>query len=390
MTELTRSASRSLTRRSALATLTAALAAPSLAPGAAATGSLPPENRTPTGAIRSYADMQRELERIARASGGAVRVTTLSEQGTAEQFSEQGRELYVATVGHGPEPVWIQGRVHGDEPYGLDACVTVLDRLAAGGSADVARVRDEFTVHVIPMYNPDGSEMNTRTTTLWDRAQDAPVRDAEGAPVTVDLNRDWRLDGFRARESRAWYEYWTRVRPSFVLDLHHQSVKQSAQTGEDISFSLGVSLAPGGPTLPEIRGGEYDVLTRQMIGHVWQSVRHRGHISADRYDVGDGQVIDIRGGVVSAMMLGLNWNGLNADSHANPAVFFETSGNTREGGLGQKARGKLLKQNAVATMALLTGWADSTVTEVDPAVWDEIPHAPVEAYVTDWGGVIPA
>lgn len=376
-------------RRTVLGAMGAAALAPLLA-GPASASTFPAPNNTPTSAIRDYADMVRELERIERTARGAVTVRTLSEIGTAESRSEQGRELYVATVGTGSRQVWIHGRIHGDEPYGLDSLLGVLGSLGSNGSAVYRRIREEFTVHVIPMYNPDGSEMNTRTTTLWDRQADRPRLGAQGRPITVDLNRDWTARGFVARESRAWYEYWTRVRPEFALDIHHQGMKRDYVTGEAITLSLGVSLAPGGPTLPSIRGGEYDVLTRQMAAHVWQSVDHRGHVSTDRYDVGEGTVIDIRGGVVSAMMLGLDWNGLNAAGHSNAAIFFETSGNTRDGSLGQKARGKLVQQNVLGVQSWLTGLATGQVQRLDPELWEQIPHTPVEYYFTDWGGIIPA
>jgi len=351
---------------------------------------LPTPHTTPTAAILTYADMVRELGRIERTSRGTVTVSTLSALGTADSLSEQGRELYVATVGTGPRAVWLHGRIHGDEPYGVDSLLAVLSALGSNGSAGYARLREEFTVHVIPMYNPDGTEMNTRTTTLWDRAAGRPRPGADGRPLTVDLNRDWTATGFLARESRAWYEYWTRVRPEFALDIHHQGMKADPETGEAITLSLGISLAPGGPTLPTLRGGEYDVLTRQMAVHVWQDVERRGHVSADRYDVGPGRVIDIHGGVVSAMMLGLDWNGLNAAGHSNAAIFFETSGNTRDGSLGQKARGKLVQQNVVGVRSWLDGLASGEVQRLDPGLWERIPHTPVRYYVTDWGGTIPA
>ena len=127
-----------------------------------------------------------------------------------------------------------------------------------------------------------------------------------------------------------------------------------------------------------------------MASHVWLETKDYGHVSVDRYDVGEGNVIDIHGGVVSAMMRGLDWNGLNPTGHQNPAIFFETSGNTREGSIGQKARGKLVRQNVLGTMALLDGMADGSVQALDPELWEQIPHAPVEYYQTDWGGIIPA
>lgn len=379
-----------VSRRAALTGLAAALAVPALA-GPAHAGTMPtPGEKTPMGAIRNRADMLRELEKLVRTSGGHVRLTTLAEVGTAEAHSEQGRDLHVAIVGHGPTHVWLQGRIHGNEPYGLDTLVEVVRAVGATNSPDARRAREQYTLHVIPMYNPDGSEMNTRTTTLWDREADAPLLDARGRERTVDLNRDWSPTGFAARESRAWYEYWTMVKPDWCLDIHHQGLKKAYGTGEDVTLSLGISLAPGGPTLPGILGGAYDVLTRQMASHVWLETKDYGHVSVDRYDVGEGYVIDIHGGVVSAMMMGLDWNGLNPTGHQNPAIFFETSGNTRDGNIGQKARGKLVRQNVVGTMALLDGMADGTVQALDPELWDQIPHAPVEYYQTDWGGIIPA
>ncbi|WOO98058.1 M14 family zinc carboxypeptidase [Micrococcus terreus] len=377
------------TALTALGALGALAATPTLAGPAAAT-TYPNPNNTPTSAIRTYGDMIKGLEQLQRTSRGTVTVTTLREVGTAELPSEQGRELYVATVGTGARHLWIQGRIHGDEPYGLDSLMTVLKSLVSSGNPTYRQIREQFTIHFIPVYNPDGSEMNTRTTTLWDETTNQPRLGANGRPLTVDLNRDWAVNGFRARESRAWYEYWTMVKPEYALDIHHQGMKVDRTTGEAITLSLGVSLAPGGPTLPGIRGGEYDVLTRQMAGHVWQQVDHRGHITTDRYDVGEGVVIDIHGGVVSAMMMGLNWNGLNPTGHSNAAIFFETSGNTRDGSLGQKARGKLIQQNVLGVEAWLSGLATGAVQRLDPEIWEQIPHDPVQYYFTDWGGTIPA
>lgn len=260
------------TALTALGALGALAATPTLAGPAAAT-TYPNPNSTPTSAIRTYGDMIKGLEQLQRTSRGTVTVTTLREVGTAEFLSEQGRELYVATVGTGARHLWIQGRIHGDEPYGLDSLMTVLKSLASSGNPTYRQIREQFSIHVIPVYNPDGSEMNTRTTTLWDAATNSPRLGANGRPLTVDLNRDWAVNGFRARESRAWYEYWTMVKPEYALDIHHQGMKVDRTTGEAITLSLGVSLAPGGPTLPGIRGGEYDVLTRQMAGYVWQKAR---------------------------------------------------------------------------------------------------------------------
>lgn len=336
-----------------------------------------PEGSTNISSIATYADLIAELSRLERTSRFGVDVTTLAEVGTEVSTSEQGRDLYVATVGDGPEAVWLQGRIHGNEPYGTESLLSVLKELGTNGSPDWSLLRETYTFHVIPMYNPDGSELNIRQTVLQD-----------GSNQRIDLNRDWGDGKFVAAESEAFYEYWTMVDPVFAIDIHHQGLKTEYGTGDDVTLSLGISLAPGGPTLPTIEGGAYDVLTRQMHVHVYDELAKYGNINMDRYQVGGSLEIDIKGGVVSAMMLGYDYQGLNPEGHSNPAIFFETSGNTSDGSLGQKARGKSIRQNVLALQEVLLGMATGEVQEEDPARWEEIPHAPVTGYQTDTG-VIP-
>lgn len=368
---------------------TAALAAPLLAGPPAAANFPSTEGNTNTASILTYDDTIAELTRLEATSRYPVDVFTLEEAGTAVNKSEQGRDLYVATVGNGPEDVWVQGRIHGNEPYGAESILTLLKDLGTNGSAEYQQIRDAFTIHFIPMYNPDGSEMNIRQTVLYDDATGEPLLNSAGQQQRIDLNRDWVADKFQADESLAFYEYWTMIKPDFGMDIHHQGLKKQYGTGDDVTLSLGISLAPGGPTLPTLEDGAYDVLTRQMHGYVFQELSKYGYITMDRYQVGGSLEIDIKGGVVSAMMLGLNYQGMNPTGHSNPVVFFETSGNTSDGSLGQKARGKSIQQNVLAMRTLLSGLATDEVQQVDPNVWEEIPHAPVTGYSTDYAGTIP-
>jgi len=381
MTISTRSPNRRRRTAAALAAGAAfAIAAPfaATAPAVADANFPSTEGTTSTASILTYADVVAQLDKLERTSRFGLDVFTLAEAGTAVSTSEQGRDLYVATVGDGPEAVWLQGRIHGNEPYGAESLLAVLKDLGTNGSPDWQLLRDTYTFHVIPMYNPDGSELNIRHTILQD-----------GSQKRIDLNRDWGVGKFEAVESEAFYEYWTMVDPAFAVDIHHQGLKREYGTGDDVTLSLGISLAPGGPTLPGVQGGAYDVLTRQMHVHVYDEPAKAGYVNMDRYQVGGSLEIDIRGGVVSAMMLGLDHNGLNPEGHSNPAIFFETSGNTSDGSLGQKARGKSIKQNVLALRELLTGMATGEVQQEDPARWEEIPHAPVTGYQTD-DGIIPA
>lgn len=336
-----------------------------------------PEGNGSLSAIKFSADTVKELKKIERSSRHNVKVSTLRELGIPNATSERGQDLYVATVGTGENHIWVQARIHGNEPFGTDATLNLLKSLGSNGSKQYQALRDHYTFHFIPMYNPDGADDNIRHTT---RAADNR---------RVDLNRDWATNGFTAKESSAWYQYWTEVDPMFALDIHHQGLKRQHDTNDPVSMSLGVSLAPGGPTLPGLAGGSYDTLTRQSMVHVYDALSKYGYTNVDRYQVGNNLEIDIKGGVVSAMMLGLNHNGLNPEGHSHPAVFLETSGNTSPGSIGQKARGKLIKQNEHAALALFTGLMDGTIAATDPERWEDIPHAPTAGYQTDYAGIVP-
>lgn len=151
-------------------------------------------------------------------------------------------------------------------------------------------------------------------------------------------------------------------------------------------MSLGISLSPSGPTLPTIRGGLFDIQTRQMQGAVYTALKDYGYMNIDRYSVGGPRELDIHGGVSSAVMLGLNWNDLNPTRHAHPMVFFETYG----GSIGQKSRGKAIKQNVRGTEVLLAGLATGAVWDTDPMVWHDMPHVDYIGYQVDTfrGGLV--
>lgn len=102
-----------------------------------------------------------------------------------------------------------------------EAALDLLKTYASNNSKDVQKVLAESTLYFIPMYNPDGAEMNTRGTKIT----------ATGK--SLDWNRDWTLSGgFVAKESQAVYAYWADLKPDFAIDLHHQGIKQMYGTNE--------------------------------------------------------------------------------------------------------------------------------------------------------------
>ncbi|GLB60512.1 M14 family zinc carboxypeptidase [Cytobacillus sp. NCCP-133] len=333
------------------------------------------EGKTNINSMLSYAEVVKILKNIEKISKGKVEVFTLDRFGK----SEQGRSIYVAKVGTGEKKIWIQAQIHGNEKLVTEAALQLLKTYASNQSKNVQTVLEESTLYFIPMYNPDGAEMNTRGTMIMETGQ------------SLDLNRDWAENSFKAKESTVVYSYWTELKPDFAIDLHHQGLKQVYGTNEATSFSLGISLAPDGPTLPNET--DYNDVTKQMMAYVYDEMKRYGYTHIDRYQIVDsenqiGYDIDIKGGVVSAMMMGLNYNGLNPDNHSHPAVFFETKGNSSDGSLGQKSNGYLTKQNYLALKSLVYGYVTDEVEEVDPDHWNDIPAYPLAGYWTDYDGIV--
>lgn len=366
----------SILRKTSILTAILLLVFSSLALAATKPGGPSTNGNTNISSTLSYEKVIKILNDIEQSSNGKVEVFTLDNYGK----SEAGRSIYVAKVGTGEKKIWIQAQIHGNEKLVTEAALDLLKTYASSNSEDVQKVLAESTMYFIPMYNPDGAEMNTRGTKI------------QATGELLDLNRDWTTNGgFVAKESQVVYAYWADLKPDFAIDLHHQGIKQVYGTNEATSFSLGVSLAPNGPTLPAYN--DYNNVTRQMLAYVYDKMEGYGYTHIDRYQIVDaknqiGYDIDIKGGVVSAMMMGLNYNNLNPDGHSHPAVFFETKGNSSDGSLGQKSNGYLTKQNYLALKSLVYGYVTGEVYNVDPNHWNDIPSYPLAGYWTDYNGIV--
>ncbi|RWR11911.1 M14 family zinc carboxypeptidase [Siminovitchia fortis] len=330
-----------------------------------------------------YDEMVDILGQLEEQSDGKLDVFTLREIGIEEGRSETGKDLYVAKIGNGDRNIWVQGRIHGNEPYGTNATLRLIENLINEKDVSYKEILEELTVYFIPMYNVDGANRNQRGTILYDHETGEPKLNDRGQTITVDLNRDWVDGGFDAIESVGYYKFWTQIKPEFMMDIHHQGNKNFYGTNIPVTLSLGISLNPGGPTLPNLKGGEYEDLTRQAMVTVFDALKPYKEFTVDQYITGT-NVIDIRGGVSSGMMMGINYEGLNEEGHSNPAVFLETSGQFLDG-----EREPLIQQNIIATHAFLSGLASGELYKADPERWNEVPIRPISGFNTDYQGVIP-
>ena len=138
-------------------------------------------------ALRATQNVEKALDRIERTSNGLVSVASAG-------MSGECRDLLYATVGDGPTTFWLHARIHGNELHSTEAVLQILDHLASGDPR-AQLIREQLTVIVIPMYNPDGAEANIRQSTT---------------PTRIDLNRDW--ENFAQPESVAFWEVVVRDR----------------------------------------------------------------------------------------------------------------------------------------------------------------------------------
>lgn len=293
------------------------------------------EQQVELSSLPSYEDVARILDSIEASSQGRVEVGSAG-------LSGEGRELLYATVGDGPDVFWLQARIHGNELHSTEAVLQILKFLGSSGGPEAERIRDQLTVIVIPMYNPDGATANIRQSTT---------------PFRIDLNRDWEL--FRQAESRAWYELWEDTEPRLALDLHHMSQSPVVEgTNQLNTFQIGArSIDPSRMT------DEQWLTNRQMALISTAAVSRLGTGNVARYPL-----IDITNAVISRMLLGgPGPDGSDPGFETQGAIFYEVRS------VGQKSNGMLEQLFVRPTMAVLNAAADGSLYDHPGTGWEDIP-----------------
>jgi hypothetical protein len=288
--------------------------------------------------VAGYADVVQVLDRIERTSNGLVSVASAGTSG-------EGRQLLYATVGTGPTTFWLQARIHGNELHSTEAALQILDHLT-GGSPAARLIRDNLTVVVIPMYNPDGSEANIRGSVT---------------PNQIDLNRDW--ENFAQPESVAFWRLWRDTAPELALDLHHMGQAPVVNGTDDLNqFQIGArSIAPS-----------------RMTDEQWLTNRQMAMVSVDALDryglanIAHYPLIDITNAALSRMLMGGTAPAGEIPVTQTPtkgAIFYEVRS------VGQKSNGQLENLFRIPTMAVLTAAADGSLRSYDISGYANLPFA---------------
>lgn len=139
-------------------------------------------------------------------------------------LSAEGRTIFLVSFGRGPTKVLLWSQMHGDEPTATMALLDILNFLVLNADHPVVEtIRQDLTLLMVPMLNPDGAERFQR-------------RSAQ----LIDLNRDaLKLETAEARILKSLQE---KYRPDFGFNLHDQDPRYTVgQTKNVAALSL---LAP--------------------------------------------------------------------------------------------------------------------------------------------------
>ena len=305
---------------------------------------VPPNANNNGSALMTFADVEKELFALQERSKGVMKLDVAG-------YTLEGRALYIAKIGQGPQRMWIQGRIHGNEPLGNDVCIEIIKSLLSSDKS----LLDKMTFWIIPSYNPDGSEH------FW-----------RGNANKIDLNRNWYRSptdppppSYSEPESRAFYAAWAAFKPHYAIDIHHQGTYFVEGTNEMTTFSIGIPVSE-----TVLDPWVWDT-NRKMAVTGYDAVAKLGFVNPTRYPK-----IDIRNAVVASMMLDNPGPDGKQTGWKTAAMFFEN-----RGGIGNRSRGYIIQQNVVATHAIINAIADGTLSSVDASRWETIPYRPVS--ITD-------
>ena len=287
--------------------------------------------------LHSYAELTAALRRIEQRSGGRIEVRSI---GT----TNEGRDIWAATVGTGETDVLYITQQHGDEPLGTEAALKLLQHLATSGSAAVDEILRELTLTIVVRANPDGAERFQRQNVDPDCSGAFCLRG-----VGYDINRyhDPSLapGDNPVPEAAAIQRLYAELQPAIVVDHHHQESYVDAN-GDMITASLFWPNAPG---------VDADVVdaSKQVTRLIFDTLMPFGYANVSQYP--------------GTPLPGIARNAYGLLGSAS--VLVEVRGLI----LGQKSSGKLIRTFYEAMWAVLTAAADGSLYDIDPSLADQIP-----------------
>jgi hypothetical protein len=126
----------------------------------------------------------------------------ISVQDTYRSFEQ--RPVYHLQIGQGPDNILLWSQMHGDEPTATASVLDLLNLLAHAPECLPNAFWKRYSVHIVPMLNPDGAQRNTR-------------KNAQG----LDINRDGLA--LQTPEGQILARLVDRLTPTVCFNLHDQN-----------------------------------------------------------------------------------------------------------------------------------------------------------------------
>lgn len=354
--------------------------------------------KPPVSGMISHDELTKELNQIEKTSKGNVNVEIAG-------HSNQGREIYKATVGTGDKVVLIQSEIHGNEKLGTKALLKMLKQLGSNNSPKMRQLREELTIVAMPMINPDATELNRRGNEMsWDDvvAEFPQLENASPAwnyytytnefwdyasNPGFDVNRDFNPDldytpvaedfpgasaepgWFITPEAQAVRDVYKNLQEQFgtvdvFVDLHHQGEYEIDGTNDPVTLSLSGVFVPDPNTEEGEKYSEYADLykgdfSKQLNVAAYQALQQRGNSPFGNISLYQ-QDLDLPGTALGSFAL-----------NGSGAVIFEVTGQTHQ--FGQKKMGQLVKAIETGLYGMLTSLATDEVYDLDVNEYDDIP-----------------
>jgi hypothetical protein len=245
-------------------------------PAVAAVPAVAPE-RAP---LHSNTELARALAGIEQASRGRVDVRSI---GT----SNEGRPLWLATVGTGPVRLLYVTQQHGDEPLGTESAIQVLRTIGVGNGAWARWLRSKITLGIVIRANPDGHERDWRYNFDPD-AQPEFGEPGQGYDINRYHNPDLAPEDNPVPEAAAIQRTWLAFRPSIVVDYHMQgryrfpdgreittsvmwptsplAAPAAVERSKQVTVALYDAFTAAGGVVSQYPGGDYEGIARNAYG----------------------------------------------------------------------------------------------------------------------------
>ncbi|VEF49581.1 Zinc carboxypeptidase [Bacillus freudenreichii] len=102
-------------------------------------------------------ELEKELKNIEARSKGRMKLEVAG-------VTQTGYPIYAAKIGNSDpnkKGILIQSSMHGDEELGVISSIELIKTLATGNSKEVQKMRDNLSVWIVPILNPEGVVGNT-------------------------------------------------------------------------------------------------------------------------------------------------------------------------------------------------------------------------------------